>query len=211
MVRRVEYLGHVIEAGTVRPSQKKIAAVARFPRPMSAKAVQCFLGLTGYFRKFVPQFAVIARPLSQLLKNDVKFVFGEEQELAFERLKAMLIRDPVLKLYRVGAETEVHTDASRYGLGAILMQKDTEDNSWHPIYYASWKTIGAEERYSSYELEVLAVIKALRKFRVYLLGIPFRIITDCKAFVQTMAKKDACLRVAHWALQLEEYEYTVEH
>lgn len=211
MVRRVEYLGYIIEARTVRPSTRKVTAVAKFPNPMSVKDVQCFLGLTGYFRKFVPQYATIARPLSQLLKNDIKFTFGKDQRYTFEQLKTILIEDPVLKLYRVGAETEVHTDASRYGLGAILMQKDTEDNSWHPIHYASWKTVGVEERYTSYELEVLAIIKALRKFRVYLLGIPFRIVTDCKAFVQTMAKKDACLRVAHWALQLEEFEYTVEH
>lgn len=211
LVQRVEYLGYIIEAGTVRPSARKVSAVARFPKPTSVKDVQCFLGLTGHFRKFVPQYATIARPLSQLLKNGVTFVFGEDQERAFDQLKTILIKDPVLKLYKIGAETEVHTDASQYGLGAILMQKDTEDNSWHPIHYASWKTIGAEERYTSYELEVLAIIKALRKFRVYLLGIPFRIITDCKAFVQTMSKKDACLRVAHWALQLEEFEYTVEH
>lgn len=211
LAKRVEYLGHIVEAGTIRPSEKKIAAVSRFPKPTSTKAIQCFLGLTGYFRKFMPQYALIARPLSQLLKNGVKFVFEKEQEQAFENLKMMLSRDPVLKLYRVGAETEIHTDASRFGLGAILLQKNSVDGLLHPIYYASWKTVGAEERYSSYELEVLAVIRALRKFRVYLLGIPFRIITDCKAFTQTMAKKDACLRVAHWALQLEEYDYTVEH
>lgn len=138
-------------------------------------------------------------------------MFGAEQEQAFEKLKTMLAKDPILKLYRVGTETEIHTDALRYDLGAILLQRDAEDNQWHPVHYASWKTIGDEERYTSYKLEVLAVIKALRKFRVYLLGIPFRIITDCKAFVQTMSKKDTCLRVAHWALQLEEFEYTVEN
>lgn len=116
-----------------------------------------------------------------------------------------------MKLYKVDANTELHTDASRLGLGAILLQRDGEDNQLHPVYYASWKTKGAEERYSSFELEVLAIIKALRKFRVYLLGISFRIITDCKAFVQTMSKKDACPRVAHWALRLEEFDYSVEY
>lgn len=210
LVSRVEYLGHILEAGTIKPSEQKITAVTKFPEPTSTKMIQSFLGLTGYFRKFVPQYALIARPLSQLLKDGVRFVFGEEQKQAFE-LKTVLTRDPILKLYRVNAETELHTDASKHGLGSMILQKDGEDNQWHPVYYASWKTSEVEERYSSYELEALAVIKALRKFRVYLLGMPFRIVTDCKAFVQTMSKKDICLRVARWALELEEFEYTVEH
>lgn len=211
LVRRVEYLGHIIEADTIRPSKRKITTVTGFSRPTSIKMVQSFLGITGYFRKFIPQYALIARPLSQLLKNGMRFIFRADQEQAFEQLKMILTKDLILKLYRVNAETELHTDAFTYGLGAILLQRDAEDNQLHPVYYASWKTSEVEERYSSYELEVLAVIKALRKFRVYLLGVPFRIVTDCRAFVQTMSKKDACLRVTQWALRLKEFEYTVEH
>ncbi|XP_071579164.1 uncharacterized protein [Temnothorax nylanderi] len=148
LVRRVEYLGHIVEAGTVGPSEKKREAVMRFEKPTKR---------------------------DKLLRKGVKFTFAAEQEQAFEQLKTALTNDPVLKLYK----------------------RDAEDNQLHPVYYASWKTVGAEERYSSYELEVLAVIRALRKFRVYLLNIPFRIITDCRAFVQTMSKKDVCLKVAH--------------
>jgi len=125
--------------------------------------------------------------------------------VAFEQLKRILAEEPVLNLYRVGAETELHTDACMEGLGAILMQKRSEDGSFHPIYYASWKAIPAEEKYTSYEMEILAVIKALKKFRVYLLGIPFKIVTDCKAFIMTMKKKDTCLRIARWALLIEEF------
>ena len=93
----------------------------------------------------------------------------------------------------------MHTDASKFGYGAILLQKDDGDGGLHPIYFASGKTTPAEERYSSYELEVLAIIKSLKKFRVYSLGIPFRIVTDCRAFTLTMRKKDLCVRVARWA------------
>ncbi|EFN75587.1 Retrotransposable element Tf2 155 kDa protein type 2 [Harpegnathos saltator] len=95
--------------------------------------------------------------------------------------------------------------------GAILLQRDNNDQLFHPEYYASGKTTVAEERYSSYELEVLAIIKALRKFRIYVLSIPFKIITDCRAFALTMGKKDFCIRVARWALLLEEFIYTIEH
>lgn len=137
-------------------------------------------------------------------------MFGSEQRQAKE-LRTALTNDPVLKLYRAGAETELHTDASKYGLGAILLQKDADDGTLHPIYYVSWKTTLLGEKYTSYELEVLVVIKALKKFRVYVLGIPIKIVTDCRAFALTMTKKDMCLRVSHWALMIEEFDYVIEH
>lgn len=211
LVDKVEYLGYIVEAGQIRPSHRKTVAVAKYPEPRTVEQVQSFLGLTGYFRKFIPQYAIHARPLSQLLKNNVKFEFGKEQRDAFERLKDALIENSVLKLYRVGAETELHTDACMNGLCVVLLQKDSEDGKFHPIYYASWKTSPAEEKYTSYELEMLAVVKALKKFRVYLLNIEFQIVTDCSAFVWTMKKKDLCLRVSHWALLIDQYNYKIEH
>lgn len=117
----------------------------------------------------------------------------------------------VLNLYQMGAETELHTDASKYGYGTILLQRNGDDGLLHPVYFASGKTTSAKERYSSYELEVLAIIRALRRFRVYLLGIHFKIVTDCKAFTMTMGKKDLCVRLARWALLLVEFQYSIEH
>jgi len=137
LVRQVEYLGHTVKNGTIRPTDKKIQAVTRFPEPTTTKMVQSFLGLTGYFRKFVPLYATMARPLTQLLRDNAKFRFEVDQKDAFERLKRALTNDPVLKIYRLNAETELHTDASRYGLGAILLQRNNEDNLFHPVYYAS--------------------------------------------------------------------------
>lgn len=110
---------------------------------------------------------MIARPLSNLLRMDVGFHFGAVERSIFERLKIMLSERPVLNLFRIGAETELHTDASMYGYGAILLQKDNEDQLLHPVYYASGKTTPAEERYPSYELKVLAIVKALKRFRIY--------------------------------------------
>ncbi|XP_043496455.1 uncharacterized protein LOC122520459 [Polistes fuscatus] len=163
------------------------------------------------FRKFIPHYSLIARPLTDLLKLDAKFTFGEEQENAFIQLKEILVEKPVLSLYRVGAETQLHTDASMHGYGAILLQKSEKDNAWHPIFYASGKTTPAEKKYRSYELEVLAIIKALKKFRVYLLGISFKIITDCRAFALTMRKKDLCVRIARWVFFLQDFNYVIEH
>ena len=91
-------------------------------------------------------------------------------------------------IYDRDADTELHTDTSQDGLAAMLLQKSTRDNQWHPVYYSSKKTNDAERRYTSYELEVLAVVEALKMFRVYLLGIKFKILTDCAAFQMTMSK-----------------------
>lgn len=208
--RRVEFLGYIIEDGTVRPSERKTEAVKHFAEPKNIRQVQAFLGLTGYFRKFIADYSRIARPLSNLLRADAKFNFGTAEREAFESLKTHLSQKPVLNLYRVGAETELHT-ASKYGYGAILLQRDENDGLLHPIYFASGKTTPAEEKYPSYELEVLAVISALRRFRIYLLGIRFKIVTDCKAFAMIMNKKDLCVRVARWTLLLEEFQYSIEH
>lgn len=126
-------------------------------------------------------------------------------------MKTALINKPVLKLYKINASTELHTDASRHGYDAILFQRNDND-ILRPVYYASDRTTSAEEKYSSYELEVLAIIKSLKKFRVYLIGIPFKIVTDCKAFSLTMNKKDLYVRDARWALHLlEEFNYVIEH
>lgn len=208
---RVNYLGHVIEDGCIRPSEFKTEAVKNFPVPSNLRQIQQFLGLTGYFRKFIPGYSIIARPLTNLLRSGVEFKFEVAEMNAFERLKAALVDMPVLKLYKVGAETELHTDASSHGYGAILLQRSTDDNAMHPVYYASGKTTPTEQKYISYELEVLAIVKVLKKFRVYLLHMPFKIVTDCRAFTLTMAKRDLCLRVARWALMLEDYNYQIEH
>ncbi|KAK9692728.1 RNase H-like domain found in reverse transcriptase [Popillia japonica] len=209
--KRVEFLGHVIENGRIEPSDAKTKAVLRFPELKTIKQVQSFLGLTGYFRKFIPQYSVIARPLTDLLQKNQMFKFQEKEKIAFETLKSLLADKPVLQIYRQGADTEVHTDASQEGYGAVLMQKSREDNRFHPVYYMSKKTTRAERKYCSYELEVLAIVEALKKFRIYLLGHNFKIITDCNAFQKTMHKKELTTRVARWALLLEEFNYQIEH
>lgn len=209
--RQIEYLGYEVEKAEIRPTTNKITAVKNFPDPKNFKEIQRFLGLTGYFRKFVENYSVIAKPLTDLLKKDVVFLFGQEQKDAIEQLKQALCSRPALALYHPQAITELHTDASKAGYGAILLQKRPEDDTFHPIYYFSRKTSSAEENYPSYELEVLVIVAALKKFRVYLLGIPFKIVTDCSAFKMTMEKKDIAPRIAGWALLLEEYDYVIEH
>lgn len=142
---------------------------------------------------------------------DVKFVFGENEERVFDQRRTALWQEPVLKLYCPTAKTELHTDASALGYGTVLLQQYDQDRAWHPVYYASWKISPTEEKYDNYKLEVLSIIKALKKFRVYLIGIEFEIITVCQAFAQAMKKKNICAQVAGWALLFEQFRYEIIH
>jgi len=148
------------------------------------------LRIDVYFRRFVKDFAVTAKPLSDLLRQNTKFKFDVLQKVAFEQLKVALTCSPALNLYNPKLETEIHTDASKYGFCGVFLQKDPEDCLFHPVQYMSRKTNQCEEKYHSYELEVLAVIGALMKWSVYVLGLKFKIVTDRNAFTMTMKKKD---------------------
>lgn len=212
-MRRVEYLGHVIQDGIVMPSPEKTNAIMKYPEPKNVKQLHSFLGLCSYFRKFIEGYAQIAQPLTDLLRKDAVFEFTEEHQRVFKILKEKLSNPPVLRIYKPNAVTELHTDASRVAYSAILMQKCDEDNELHPIHYMSRRTSEAESKYSSYELEALAIIEGVKKFRHYLHGIPFKIVTDCQAFEKTLNKKDLAMstRVARWILLLQDYNYKVEH
>ncbi|KMQ87526.1 hypothetical protein RF55_13169 [Lasius niger] len=128
---------------------------------------------------------------------------------AFESLKAALISFPVLRLYNPGAETELHTDASSVALAAILLQKQ-ESGQWTPISYYSQTTNNAEARYHSYELEMLAVVKAIERFHIYLYGLQFTVVTDCHALVYAVNKAQLNPRIARWTLRLQNYRFNVE-
>ncbi|GFX37068.1 transposon Tf2-9 polyprotein [Trichonephila clavipes] len=175
-----EQEGHIVESGTIKPSPTKTLAVRKFPEPTTIKQVQSFLGLTGYFRKYIKDYSKIAKPLSDLTRKENLFVFGIQQKEAFEKLKKIMSEGPILHLYKYGRKTELHTDACKQGYGAILLQ-EAEDGKLHPVYYMSKKTNKAEEKYDSYELE------------------------------KTMQKKELITRIAKWALQLEEFDYEIEH
>jgi len=188
--RKVNFLGYVVESSTIKHGNEKTQAVADFPIPRDKKGVQRFLGLTSYFRRLVDGYAVISKPSIGMLRKEVRFEFQNQQLAAFKKLREALISGPVLKLYNHSLDTEIHTDASKFGLGAVLLQRDPCDNLWHPVFYMSRKTKPCEEKYHSYELQVLAVIGALVKWRVYVLRKKFEIITDCNAFTMTMKKKE---------------------
>lgn len=206
---QVEFLGVELAAGGIKPGAAKCQAVTEFPTPTDSKQVQRFLGLAGYFRRFVEKFSIIARPLHALTRKDIDFKWGKTEEEAFKTLKHKLSERPLLALYDREAEIELHTDASREGLAGILLTKSKE--GWKPISYFSRKTTDEESNYHSYDLEVLAVVSSVERFREYLLGRPFVIKTDCSAVRDTYTKRDMNARIARWFLKLQEYDFQIAH
>lgn len=210
LARTVDYLGYEVTEEGTRPGRHKIEAVSNFQVPDDVHGVRRFIGLASYFRKFISNFAVIARPLTHLTKKSAAWRWGEAQQEAFDTLKARLVARPVLALYKHGAETELHTDASKIGVGGILLQRQ-DDGALKPVAYFSRQTSKEEQRYHSYELETLAVISSLQRFRVYLFGVRFKIVSDCSALRSTFVKRDLLPRVARWWIQLQEYDCSVEY
>lgn len=188
---------------------EKISAVKNFKVPQNVKAVQAFLGLTGFFRKFVPDYSKIAKPLTDLLKKDVPFVMNACALKAFQQLKEELAKEPVLMLFNPEAKTELHTDASKVGFGAALMQ--WVEGKLHPVYYWSKKTSESEANKHSYILEAKAVYLAIKKLRQYLLGLPFKLVTDCAAFKSTLKKTEVPQEVLPWVMFLQDFVFEAEH
>ena len=133
--RKITFLGYEISNSTILPSETKTKAIKNYPIPVAEKSVQKFLGLTSYFSRYVPSYALGAKPLSDMLRKNVEFCISDEQILAFEQLKTALVNAPLLKLFNPKAITEVHTDASMHGYGAVLLQVDREDQQLHPVEY----------------------------------------------------------------------------
>lgn len=206
----VQYLGYKISERGISPTAQGIEAVTNFPIPKNVKDVQSFLGLSSYFRKFVEGFSTVAKPLYDLLKKDSEFRFSEIELIAFETLKERLVEAPILAIFDPRDETELHCDASALGFGAILMQRK-EDLKFHPIFYFSKRTSDAESRYHSFELEMLAIIYALKRFRIYLHGQTFKIVTDCNSLALALKKHEINPRIARWVLELQNYDYSTEH
>lgn len=146
-----------------------------------------------------------------MLKKDAELVFDAEADRAFEDLKGALTRYPVLRIFNEKLETELHTDASKAAIAGILLQRAEEDGKLHPCYYYSRLTDKAEKNYHSFELESLAVVEAMKKFRCYLLGKKFKLVTDCLAFKQSLNKEAPNARISRWFVTLSEFDFEVEH
>lgn len=207
--REVSYLGHIISDEGVKPNPIKVAAIKSFPKPSCQKSIKSFLGLVGYYRKFIKDFAQVAKPLTLLLKNDVLFNWGIEQENSFEKFKNILISEPLLKYPDFNQEFVLTTDASNFALGAVLSQGPIGNDL--PIAYASRTLNNSEQNYSTTEKELLAIVWSVKHFRPYLYGRKFTIVTDHKPLTWLFNCKDPGSKLVRWRLKLAEYDYKIIH
>ena len=204
------YLGYKIGQGGVRPEEGKIKAVNEMSRPQTKKQIRTFLGMTGYYRRFVRDYATITAPLTELIKKNLpeKIEWSEAAEEAFCRLKKVLISAPLMMNPDFSRSFILQTDASGYGVGAVLSQGENGDQ---PIAYFSKKLLPRERAYSTIEKECLAIILAVKHFKAYLLGRPFMIQTDHRALRWLHQFREKNSRLTRWSLILQPYTFVVEH
>lgn len=207
--KEVQYLGHIITDKGVKPDPKKIECVKKFPVPKNPRDIKSFLGLVGYYRRFIENFSHITKPLTSLLKKDTKFIWLSEQQLAFDTLKEKITTAPILQYPDFTKPFILTTDASNYAVSAILSQG--EINKDLPIAYASRTLNKSEGNYSTTEKECLAIIFGTKVFRPYLYGRRFKIVTDHKPLEWLFNFTDPSSKIVRWRLKLEEFEYEVIH
>lgn len=206
MKRETEFLGHIITDKGVKTNPKKVEAVKNFPVPKTQTKIKGFLGLSGFYRKFIKDYAAIAKPLTNCLKKDQKINIHDKNFLkAFNKLKALLISDPILAYPDFEKKFLLTTDASNYAIGAVLSQKG------HPICYASRTLNGAEINYPTLEKELLAIVWAVKYFRPYLYGNLFTVQTDHQPLQWLHNMKEPNNRVLRWKIKLSEYEYEIQY
>ena len=205
----VEFLGHIVSAKGLCADPKKIQTLCEWPQPNNVPEHQSFLGLANYYRKFVPNHADICVPLTNLLHKNQPFVWSPECQLAFERLKKALTTNPVLRLPNPDLPFEVTTDASDFAVGAVLSQTHTNGN--HPVAFESRKLYQAERNYATHEKELLAVVHALKTWRVYLSGSRFVVFSDHLSLRFIRTQPTLSRRQARWLEFLEEFDFDIQY
>ena len=206
------YLGHKVGSGRVAPDDLKVEIIKKYPAPRTKKQVRSFLGLAGYYRKFISNYASLAVPLTDLTRKSAptEVVWSPECEQAFVSLKTALCSSPVLRSPDFTKHFVLQTDASDRGIGAVLSQYDEMGHD-QPIAYFSKKLLPAEERYSTTEKECLAIKLSIQAFHSYLMGKAFTIQTDHRSLEWLNRVKDSNPRLTRWSLFLQSYDYVVEY
>jgi hypothetical protein len=202
-LKETEFLGHIIGSNRIKMDPKKVAAVQDWPVPRNVHDVRAFLGLTGYYRRFIHHYAHKALPLNELTKKDVKWSWTDKHQESFEQLKTALISAPVLAIPDPTQPYEVFTDASGFAIGAVLLQN--QGQGLQPVAYLSCKLNPAECRYPTGDREMLAIYYALQQWRWYLEGARFKVNSDHLNHTWFSTKKDLSRRQAKWSLWMESY------
>ena len=208
---QVSYLGHRLGQGLIRLQDVNVQKMRDAPRLLTKKEIRSFLGLDGYYQDFIPNFATIAAPLSDLTRkgqpNEV--VRGEPQERSYHTVKHAIVNKPGLIFLNVDEEFILRTDASDVGMGATLLQR--RDDQIFPVAYASRKLVDRERGYSVMDRECLGIVWGIKRFATYLYGKSFTLQTDHRHLHFLSASKFEGPRIMRWSLALHSYNFKGEH
>lgn len=206
--REILYLGHIISSEGILPDPKKTLAIEKYPIPKTADETKRFVAFANYYRKYIPNFADMAEPLTRLSKKGVAFEWNASCQEAFEKLKQALSNPPVLQFPDFSAENQfiLKVDASGKALGAVLCNADDK-----PVAFSSRTLNKAEKNYCTIEKELLAVVWAVKHFRPYLFGRKFKVFSDHRPLVYLFSMTNPSSRLTKFRLALEEYDFTVTY
>ncbi|XP_068221744.1 uncharacterized protein [Palaemon carinicauda] len=206
----ITYLGHKVGLGKICPKDGNIEAIINFPIPTSKKQAMRFIGMISYFRRFVPNFSEISAPITNLFKKGRSFVFDNDCIEAFNKLKAIMIHEPVLMLPDFSKEFNLAIDASDIGIGGVLLQE--VNGIKHPVAYYSKKLNKAQQNYSTIEKELLSLVSTLQHFEIYVRsGHVLTVYTDHNPLVYLDRFKNKNKRLMRWSLELQDYDLKIVH
>ena len=209
--RRIKFLGHVISADGISVDEDKVEAIQRWPIPKNVAELRSFLGLAGYYRRFVPGFSKVALPLTLLLQTENTFNMGHQQLQAFRALKHLLSHTPVLTIPDMNLPFILTTDASKYAIGAVLSQD--KGHGLQPVAYMSQKLSPAATNWTVHAQELFAVVQALRQWRHYLLGSkePILIETDHRSLEHIQTQPHIAPKEVRWIEYMQQYNFVMKY
>ena len=209
----VNYLGHIISETGIAPDPKKTKSIKDYPTPKNISQLKSFLGIVGYYRKFIQDFAKIAHALTMLTRKNTPWKWTQEEEDAFQLLKKCLITPPILRYPNFSREFLIHTDASGYGVGSVLSQMHNENGEEKEVViaYASRHLNDVEKNWSTIEKEAYAMVHAVKQFYPYLYGRKFKVLSDHKPLKELMKMKNKSAKLERWALCLQDYDIDIDY
>lgn len=207
--KEVAFLGHVVTPEGVLPNPAKIEAVIKYPIPKTTREIKAFLGLIGYYRRFIKDFAKITKPLTKCLKKEAKIIHDTEFIKSFETCKKLLVNHPILQYPDLTKPFIVTTDASNFAIGAVLSQGEVGKD--RPVCYASRTLNASEQKLSTIEKELLAIVWATKYFRPYLYGRKFIIYTDHRPLSWLFNLKDPNSKLQRWRIKMDDLDYKIIH
>ena len=208
MVTQGIVLVHIVSKNGIEVDEAKVELISNLPTPKCVRDIRSFLGHAGFHRRFIKDFSAIARPLCTLLAKDVPFTWSQACDIAFTKLKTMLVSPPIMRSPNWDLPFKIMCDARDYAIGVVLGQR--EDKKAFVIYYASRTLDSAQANYKTIEKEFLVVVFALEKFRSYIVGSPVTIFTDHAALKYLLSKQDTKPRLTRWILLCQEFNLTIK-